>query len=837
MTESAPCARLRFAAIKSLPLLAAISTLVVGQTAHAIVYRDDESDATAKGLANQNQFGGAGLVLDQTKSFSGTGTLILPDWVLTAKHVVTDDGGNNQYTTAYYDGIAGTVYNDPNSDTTLIHLSQSVSGPTIAPGFLGNEPGHLVWLVGLGGHGSVSQSANGGANLTYNYTAYAGTNVVREYSNPYLYYDNANTAATSSVYEASTAPGDSGGPMYEQVGNVWYVIAQTNGAGSNGFIHTPTNPQQSFILSTIRNEKGNQAFNFTNAAAPTALTWDADVTTDGLNDGAGTWDVQRTNFYNAATGYNYQWDNTMGNDVVFGSNAGAAAVVTIVPTNLTSGTDIDGTAGPTITANGVTAHSLTFNAATSGNYTIASSDGGILTLATSSVNTGDPVLTANVNATISAPIAGTTATITKAGVGTLVFSGTNTYTGNTLVTGGTLQAKYTASLPGYSTSGKVSAAAGTTIAVNAGGTGEWASTDINTLVNTASFASGSSIGIDTTDGAFTYDQALGSTIGFTKLGTNTLTDSVANTYSGATNVQGGTLKFSSTAGLPGGSAVTVASGGTLELDGYVSGGSQTFANPLNLTGGGASGSRGALSFNNGNIYTMNLTGGIKLGGNTTIGAYGVGETINFNSAITGTGNLSFNDEGGLKNSHTFTANFDSKNTYSGSTTFSSGNGNQAFFKLGVDNALPTTTALTLAPGAGNLTFDTNGHDQTLAGLTLNTAIRLAFHLGTNSDLLTTTALSLGSGDIVNVTAATGFGLGTYSLIDYAGTLTNAALLSSWTTGTVPANYNYQFALGTDTATGDPSVQLLVTVPEPMLGGIALLAPLVLRRRNRNITKA
>ncbi|MGN6507429.1 MAG: autotransporter-associated beta strand repeat-containing protein [Tepidisphaeraceae bacterium] len=810
----------------ALPVVAWVTLLQLPAPARAIVYRNDESEATAKGLATQQQFSGAGQVFNGAKNEYGTATLILPDWVLTAKHVVTG------YTTATFKGISGTVYTDPNSDMALVHLASNASGANTAPGFMGGEAGNLVWLVGLGGHGTVSQSANGGANLTYDGTLHAGTNVVREYSNPFLYFDNGNTSATSSVYEASTAPGDSGGPMFEQVKNVWYVVGATYGASSNGFIHTPTNPQKNFILSTIRSVKGDPSFNFSTPAAPTAMTWDANILTSGVSDGSGVWDIQRTNFYSAATGFNYQWDNTMQNDVTFGNGTGAAGVVTIAATHVSSGPKIDGTTGPTFSADGVTAHSLTFNAAASGHYQITAAGSAGLTLVSSSA--GDPVLTANVDAEIAAPITGSTATITKAGLGKLTLSGTNTYAGRTIVAAGALQAASAGALPNSAAAGGVAVRSGATMTVNAGGASEWTAAQINALADAGTFDGGSSLGIDTTTAAFAYGASLSGAMGLAKSGVNTLTDSAANTYVGDTRVIGGTLKFTNTAGLPGASRVTVSAGGTLELDGYVSGGTQTFANPFTLSGSGAAGSRGALVFNNGNIYTVNLAGGVTLAGNTTIGAYGVRETIQFNAPITGAGGLAFNDEGGLKNSHTFTAVFNAQNTYAGNTTLSSGNGNQAIFRLGVDDALPSGTVLTLAPAAGRLTFNLNGHDQTVAGLVLNAASELAMTLGSNSDLLTTGTLSLGSGVAVNVTMANGFGAGSYSLIDYSGLLTNADLLSTWTAAGLSPAYAYQFALGTDSATQLPSVLLNVTsVPEPTVGAMLLGAGLIVTRRRRS----
>ena len=53
--------------------------------------------------------------------------------------------------------------------------------------------------------------------------------------------------------------------------------------------------------------------------------------------------------------------------------------------------------------------------------------------------------------------------------GTLILSGSNTYTGGTIVTAGTLLATTTASLPGYNAAGQINVAGGAVLAVQTGG--------------------------------------------------------------------------------------------------------------------------------------------------------------------------------------------------------------------------------------------------------------------------------------------------------------------------------------------------------------------------------
>ncbi|MEO5715170.1 MAG: autotransporter-associated beta strand repeat-containing protein [Luteolibacter sp.] len=171
----------------------------------------------------------------------------------------------------------------------------------------------------------------------------------------------------------------------------------------------------------------------------------------------------------------------------------------------------------------------------------------------------------------------------KQGSATQTLSGTNTYTGTSTidVNGGTLQ--FANSVSFYnSTSGSVSGAnaqklvvnSGGASAFNVGGTG-FTITDINTLLTNSSatvgFKTGSTLGLDTTNGDFTYGNAITNTladtqaIGLTKLGANTLTLTGANTYTGTTTVAAGILAVNGSALAD--TAKLVISGGKVEPTG------------------------------------------------------------------------------------------------------------------------------------------------------------------------------------------------------------------------------------------------------------------------------
>jgi autotransporter-associated beta strand protein len=138
---------------------------------------------------------------------------------------------------------------------------------------------------------------------------------------------------------------------------------------------------------------------------PASLTWDT-APAPALADGSGVWDLAHTNFTDGTA--NYAWSNNYSTGVTFGAGSGAAGVVTL--------------------GANITLETITFNAAGSGNYTIA---GGGYSLNFSSGAT----ITANANASISAPML-VTGNLNKLGAGTLSLTGTNSISGQIILGSG-----------------------------------------------------------------------------------------------------------------------------------------------------------------------------------------------------------------------------------------------------------------------------------------------------------------------------------------------------------------------------------------------------------------
>jgi len=186
---------------------------------------------------------------------------------------------------------------------------------------------------------------------------------------------------------------------------------------------------------------------------------------------------------------------------------------------------------------------------------------------------GAPALTDNVSGSL-----------TKLGTGILTLTGTNTYTGGTVVQAGALVALHTNALPRFDQPGNVTVASNAAIVVRVGGAGEWDTASIDALLNNASLANGAAFGFDTTSGDYTSGHLITGNIGLLKLGANTLTITNANTYTGPTVINAGTLTVtaiadSGTSGI-GHGGLLLFQGGALRLT--ATGGYTTARSLLNL---------------------------------------------------------------------------------------------------------------------------------------------------------------------------------------------------------------------------------------------------------------
>ncbi len=240
------------------------------------------------------------------------------------------------------------------------------------------------------------------------------------------------------------------------------------------------------------------------------------------------------------------------------------------------------TASGTVTLDGNhTVGTLTFNNTAS--YTIAPGTGGTLTIDNSgaasapgfTVQAGDHSISAPINATAGGltfnTASGTHLTISGAisgigglvnsGSGTVILSSPNTFTGNTLLTGGTLQ--LTNALALQNSTLDTGTAAGAAIDLNGlnitlGGLQGSQNLDLK----------GGAISIGNNNANTTFSAALTNSAGtgsIVKIGSGTLSLAAAGTYNGATTINAGTLQENIAGAVPNSSAITLA-GGTLSYN-------------------------------------------------------------------------------------------------------------------------------------------------------------------------------------------------------------------------------------------------------------------------------
>ena len=299
-----------------------------------------------------------------------------------------------------------------------------------------------------------------------------------------------------------------------------------------------------------------------------------------------------------------------------------------------------------------------------------------------------------------------TLALTKTGNGSITLGGNNTFTGGVIINGGALQLANTGALnsatPNSLTFGP-GAAVGTKLQLN--GTSVTVSSlatnaTPGTVILENASASAATLTVSqsaTTTFAGVIQNGGGGALGLTKSGSGTLILSGTNTYTGNTTITAGVLQAGSSLAIPAGAGTGnvvlnggAAAAGTLDLHGF------------DLTINGLAGTTGTVL----GTVVNNLTSTNK---DFTVGSGDASSSFagQILDHSTGTGTLNLIKAG----SGTLT--LSSTSSYSGATTIKNG-----MVSLGIANALPTTTSLTLGDGSNNASgiLQLNGVTQALAGL-------------------------------------------------------------------------------------------------------------------------
>jgi fibronectin-binding autotransporter adhesin len=295
----------------------------------------------------------------------------------------------------------------------------------------------------------------------------------------------------------------------------------------------------------------------------------------------------------------------------------------------------------------------------------------------------------------------------KTGTGTVTLGGANTFTGGVSILGGTLQVANPSALnngtPNTLTFG-ANAAVGTkfqlngnSVTIGALSTNATPGTVVVENANAAAATLTVSQATNTTFAGVLQNGTGGGVLSLTKAGSGTLTISGSNIYTGDTTVSAGTLQAGSATAIPSGAGT-----GNVILNGGASAGILDI-NGFDLSLNGLTGTTGAVLgkvVNNGTGTTKTVTVG---SGDATTTFAGL---IANNTGTGGILNLTKTGAGTLTLSNA--------NTYTGSTAIRNGS-----VVLGIANALPSVTSLTLGDGTTNTSgiLKLNGFGQTLSGLT------------------------------------------------------------------------------------------------------------------------
>lgn len=690
--------------------------------------------------------------------------------------------------TAVTHSYSGDIGNGAGALTvTKTGLGTQILGASTNTGDTAVSVGTLLFSTGAGTSGSnvtVASGATGGvlvAGLEGQHTR-SGTLSLSNNSTLRIDY-GANSLNTSTAPLSVNTFTLGTGITLQMDGTVttgvpYPLVTWTTGPADTAAVNAALNPIVISGLVGIYSVSGNTLrVTFAN---PPPISW---------NTGDGLWDTTTSNWLSGVTPTTFT--NPL-NGVTFGDGAGVVGdpIVTLNDTFAPAGVTLNSISrNYTITGSGSIAGSLglTLDAAHIGRLTLATDNtftgptevaggtlrlgnGGIVgSLAPSSsisltasgtlfeVNQSDTVTQGTHFGTISGD-----GGFAQIGSGTTALNVNNTFTGPISITGGTLQIVTGGRLTGGAYAGNIAISSGTSF--------DYSGTSSQTLS-----------GIISGQGALV------------KGSSSALTLSGPNTYQGSTTVNAGRLDLANVGALGATSSISMANGTTLRptIDGVI------INAPISLGGPGTT---------------------AQINAPFTASAGGTVETLTLNNPITGNGNLRlFSSTANFNTNATIVLNAES--TYSGNTELNTDgtalhlSGVNLFVKLGIANALPTTTVLTLDGnvGRGNgrtVTLNLNGLNQELAGLsnggvvpsdrnqrvdstapatlTINNSANFTFG-GATKDTDTSGA-GIGSTANALITGAISLvknGAGTFTL---GGTLTNNPTISGNTyTGTTTIN--------------------------------------------------
>ena len=599
-----------------------------------------------------------------TLTLTGAGTYAGPT-TISAGTLAIGNGFDNTFTSAitnngtlaFNDGAAFTYAGAITGNSTS-NITQNGAGTVTLSGnsaaYAGTttvNAGKLIVNGTLGGTVNVNAGAlTGTGTLGGNTTIGAGSLVGRQ--GDVLNFGGNLTLSSNANVNVSLGAADSSPGMFNVGGNLTldgtlnvtdlggfgpglYRLFDYSGSLTNNGLQIGSVPAgvTSSDLSVQTNSIARQV-NLVNSGGAQLNYWDggnaANHNNGAIDGGSGIWNSTNSNWTRSDGLVNGSWSN--GQFAIFAGQAGTVTVQDAAPGVVSVG-------GMQFATNG---------------YVI---NGDAISLANPQsiirVGTGGGAIATGITATIASALTGAGG-LEKTDEGTLVLSGTNSYTGGTFVNGGTLS---------VSSDVNLGAAAGAV------------TLDGGTLENTAGFGSARAVTLGAgggqfkTDADLTLTNVIGGAGGLLKTGSGTLTLAANNTYTGGTQISAGTLQIGNggttgsisgpidddtklvlnrsdtwtlASAIGGAGSLTQAGTGTTVLigDSSYAGGTTISSGTLQLGNGGTSGSiagdvvnNGALAFNR----SDNVVFDGKIGGAGTINQIGSGATdlTGDSSAFTG----------------------------------------------------------------------------------------------------------------------------------------------------------------------------------------------------------
>jgi hypothetical protein len=214
-----------------LAMVAVLLVLGLASSASAITIRDDRTQSQYLALGSQAIYGSVGRIDEATSSanYIGSGTLITPNWVLTAGHMVSGATGlkftvgGATYTASKW--VYNPLWNGNLTlgyDIGLAYLPTAVTSVKPATRYTGSsELGKTGTMVGYGmtGTGKTGATTFDGKKRAAQNTIdglYGSTGRILavDFDNPKNKRDSVYGSSTPLNLEGLIAPGDSGGALF-----------------------------------------------------------------------------------------------------------------------------------------------------------------------------------------------------------------------------------------------------------------------------------------------------------------------------------------------------------------------------------------------------------------------------------------------------------------------------------------------------------------------------------------------------------------------------------------------------------------------------------------------